>query len=251
MQLKVFPTRAAMSAAAAAHVADRLRYMIRSRRRARIVPATAASQIEFQAALADQRDVDWNQVDVYQLDEYIGLPADHPARFEHLLRNNLLAPAGIRHAHLLSGHDADDVLRRASRAVTVGEIDLAILGIGENAHIAFNDPPADFTSEDPYLVVSLDAACRQQQVSEGWFKSIREVPRTAITMSIQQILRAREIVVIVPDARKAAAVAATLTEPVSPLVPATILRTHHDVLLFADEAAMSKTSEEIRRSFDT
>ena len=240
-----------MSAAAAAHVAARLRHIIQSRGRAKLVPATAASQIDFQAALVGQPGIDWRQVIVFQLDEYIGLRADHPARFGHMLRAHLLEPAGIVTAHLLEGDDVDEVRRRASHQITSGEVDLAVLGIGENGHLAFNDPPADFTSDDAYLVVSLDAACRQQQVSEGWFLSIRDVPRTAITMSIQQILQAREIVVVVPDERKANAVAATLTAPISPLVPASILRTHHDVTIFADEAAMDKVPVEVRKAFTT
>lgn len=245
MNIRVFPTRTAMSQAAAHHAADALRQIVARRGHATVVVATAASQLEFQRALTGLPDVPWTEVEIFQLDEYIGLPHDHPAAFRQLLLAHVIRPAGITRYHLIDGQDATRSRTALNAQLSATDVDLAWLGIGENAHLAFNDPPADFTASDPYIVVSLDEACRQQQVGEGWFTSIDEVPMTAVSMSIRQMLRAREILVIVPDARKAAAVTATLEAPVSPSVPASILRTHPRVTLYLDAAsAGGRTSYE-------
>jgi glucosamine-6-phosphate deaminase len=240
MNIRVSTDRTSMSRAAAEHVAGVLRRVIAERGEARMVAATAASQLEFQRALIRQTGVDWSSVELYQLDEYIGLDADHPASFRRMLRENLIDPLSLPRFHLIEGASPDAARSRMNAAISGRPLDLAVLGIGENAHLAFNDPPADFTASDPYIVVSLDDACRQQQVGEGWFPNLAAVPRTAVTMSIRQMLSAREIVVIVPDRRKAAAVKAALESPVDPAVPASILRTHENVTLFLDEEAASE-----------
>jgi glucosamine-6-phosphate deaminase len=238
MHLHVLPDRARMSAAAAEDVAARLRRLLAERGRVRMVAATAASQIEFQHALAAAPGIDWTRVDLFQLDEYIGLPADHPARFSRLLAEHLMRPAGITSAHLIDVDAPDLVAARARMNAELAEpLDLAVVGIGENGHLAFNDPPADFAATDSYLIVALDEACRRQQVGEGWFARLEDVPARAMTMSIAGILRAREIVAVVPDARKAEAVRAALDGDVTPLVPASILRTHEHVTMYLDEAA--------------
>jgi glucosamine-6-phosphate deaminase len=239
MKIFVFPDRQAMSEAAARHVARSLGRVIADQGDVRLVPATAASQLEFQRALIRQPGIDWSAVEVFQLDEYIGLPDNHPASFRTMLRANLIDPTSLGRFHLIEGSNPETARAKLNHAIAGRPIDLAVLGIGENAHLAFNDPPADFDTTDPYIVVQLDAACRQQQVGEGWFASLNDVPKTAVTMSVRQMLSARELVVIVPDERKAAAVKAALESPVTPQVPASILRTHDNVTLYLDEAAAS------------
>ena len=237
MIVRVSETRRLMSEAAAVHAASILRRVIADVGRVRVVAATAASQIEFQEALVQQPDIDWSSVELFQLDEYVGLSADHPACFQHQLLTHLVEPAGIRRCHVIDGTSPDESIAVLNDAIGRVSIDIAFLGIGENAHLAFNDPPADFETSDPYIRVMLDATCRRQQVDEGWFARLEDVPTTAVSMSIRQMLSAEEILVIVPDARKATAVQATLEGPITPQVPASILRTHGNVTLFLDEAA--------------
>jgi len=240
MEIRILDDAPAMSRAAAAHAAAALRRVVAERGRARVVVATAASQLAFQHELVSLPGVPWADVEVFQLDEYIGLSADHPASFRRLLLDNVVRPAGVADVHLIDGADPDGTRAAMKRLLATRELDLAFLGIGENAHLAFNDPPADFATTDPYLVVDLDEACRQQQVGEGWFARLADVPARAVTMSVHEMLRAREILVIVPDSRKADAVRATLESPVSPSVPASILRTHPHVTLFLDRAAAAR-----------
>jgi glucosamine-6-phosphate deaminase len=240
MKLRLEPDRRAMSAAAARHAAASLRQVIARTGNARIVAATGASQLEFLQELTSQPDVDWPRVELFHLDEYAGVPESHPASFRKYLRENLIDRTGIVRYHFLDGQaDLDDVRRRVGAELSREPIDVMFAGIGENGHLAFNDPPADFDASDPYIVVTLDEACRKQQVGEGWFARIEDVPTTAISMSIQQMLKAREMLVVVPDERKAAAVKAALEGPMTPLVPASILRTHPDVTLYLDEPAAS------------
>jgi len=242
MRVRRFDTAGQMSAAAANHAAASLRAVLRERGEARVAAATAASQVEFQRALVHAPDIDWSRVELFQLDDYIGLADDHPARFTKLLREHVIQPAGITRHHLLTGADPWPAALAAARALAGKPLDLAFLGIGENAHLAFNDPPADFENDAPYAVVALDDACRRQQVGEGWYSSLSEVPRSAVSMTIREMLRAREIIVIVPEARKADAVKATLETEISPAVPASILRTHPNATLYVDAASAEKTS---------
>ena len=224
-----------MSVAAADHAAGLLRETIARKGRARLVAATGASQIEFLAALVAAPGIEWNKVDLFHLDEYVGLPITHPASFRRYLHDRLIDVVGIRSYHLLDGEsDCRRVAADAGRALTAAPIDLAFVGIGENGHLAFNDPPADFDTSEPYLVVTLDDACRRQQVGEGWFASLDEVPEQAISMSVRQILESRIILCVVPDARKAAAVKACVEGPVSPLAPASILQLHAATTLYLD-----------------
>ena len=202
---------------------------------ARILVATGASQFEFLEALAGRRYIDWHQVEMFHLDEYIGLAADHPASFCRYLLERFVTPAGIDRYHLLEGDkDPVEVIARVGAVLRAAPIDCAFVGIGENGHLAFNDPPADFDTTDPYIIVELDRACRQQQVGEGWFRSIEDVPSRAISISIRQILDAREILCVVPDARKAAAVKRCLEGAVDPEAPASILQTHPSVTVYLD-----------------
>jgi len=235
MMIKVFPDAAALAAAAAADAAANIRSAIAARGRARIIAATGASQVAFLNQLTRQPDLDWPSVELFHLDEYIGLPIDHPASFRKYLLERLIRPAGIVECHLLDGErDAEQVCREVGEALRRTPVDVAFVGIGENGHLAFNDPPADFETDAPYLIVRLDEACRRQQVGEGWFASIEDVPETAISMSVRQILTANAIICVVPDRRKAAAVRACVEGPITPMAPASILRTHANVAAYLD-----------------
>jgi glucosamine-6-phosphate deaminase len=236
MRVSVLPDRLTLARAAARDAAARMRAAIAARGQARIVAATGTSQMAFLDQLTRQTDLDWSRVELFHLDEYVGLPEDHPASFRRYLRERLIRPVGILRCHLIDGgSDPDAVCEELGRKLVAQPIDVAFVGIGENGHLAFNDPPADFETEQPYLVVRLDDACRRQQVGEGWFTTIDDVPERAITMSIRQILKARAIVAVVPESRKAAAVQTCLEGEVSPMAPASILRTHAETTLFLDE----------------
>ena len=242
MRIHLSPTADEMGAAAARHAERVLTETIDARGHARVIAATGNSQLAFLRHLVASTRIDWSRVELFHLDEYVGLAADHPASFRRVLREHLVDPTGIPTFHALDGEgDVDAVRRTVGAAIARAPIDVAFVGIGENTHLAFNDPPADFETTEPYLVVALDEACRRQQVGEGWFATIADVPTRAISMSVRQILAAREILVMVPDERKAAAVAATLTRPIAPDVPASILRTHPRTTLYLDTASASLT----------
>lgn len=232
---------------AAAHAAEAaLLEAIAAQGRARIIAATGASQFSFLKELTASREIDWRQVEMFHLDEYVGLPITHKASFRKYLMERLIQPTGIEHYHLLDGEgDVQAVCRRIGAELNAAPIDVAFVGIGENGHLAFNDPPADFTTEEPYLIVNLDEVCRQQQVGEGWFKYLSEVPQWAISMSIRQILKARKILCIVPDQRKAQAVKACLEGEISPAAPASILRTHPDVTFYLDKHSSSMLNRQV------
>jgi glucosamine-6-phosphate deaminase len=235
MIVKIFDDKQALAQAAAEQAASTLRKAMTARGHARIIAATGASQFEFLDALTSDRDIDWPNVEMFHLDEYIGLSADHPASFRKYLRERLIEKAGITQYHLLDGEsDPLATIALVGPALNSAPIDVAFVGIGENGHLAFNDPPADFETDAPYLIVELDEACRRQQLGEGWFASFADVPRRAISMSIRQILKANEILVIVPDARKAQAVKNCLEGEISPLSPASILRSHANVTVYLD-----------------
>jgi glucosamine-6-phosphate deaminase len=244
MLLRVFNDKASLGRAAAGQASTTIRHAIAKNGHARIVAATGAAQFEFLEALTATRQIDWSKVEAFHLDEYIGLPASHPGSFQKFLIDNLASKAGISNFHYLDGNarDLPASIREVSRRVTAAPIDIAFLGIGENGHIAFNDPPADFTTEEPYLVVNLDEACRRQQVGEAWFADISQVPERAISMSAQQILKAKELLVVVPDQRKARAVKACLEGEISPLAPASILRRHPNVTVYLDKNSASQLS---------
>lgn len=224
-----------MSRAAAAHAAAALEDCIRVNGSVRIVAATGASQIDFLDALTSSSGIDWSRVEMFHLDEYVGLPITNRASFRRYLLDRLIEKVGIQRYHLLDAEtDPELAARKVGEALAARTIDVAFVGIGENGHLAFNDPPADFATERPYLIVTLDEACRRQQVGEGWFASIEAVPVHALSMSVRQILKSREIIAVVPDSRKADAVRACIEGPVSPMTPASILQTHHNTTLYLD-----------------
>jgi glucosamine-6-phosphate deaminase len=240
VRIHLSPDVEAMSVAAAEHAERVVAAAIEARGHARVIAATGNSQLAFLHRLATSTAVDWARVELFHLDEYVGLAADHPASFRRVLREHFVDRTGIRTFHALDGDgDVEAVRRTVGEAIRSAPIDVAFVGIGENTHLAFNDPPADFDTTEPYLIVALDDACRRQQVGEGWFPTVADVPARAISMSVRQILAAREILAMVPDRRKAAAVAAVLTGPITPDVPASILRTHDRTTLYLDEASAS------------
>jgi glucosamine-6-phosphate deaminase len=240
VRIHLSDTADAMSAAAARHAERAIGDALAANGQARVVAATGNSQLGFLHHLARSTRLDWSRVELFHLDEYVGIPADHKASFRRVLHEHFVDPAGIRSFHELAGDgDVEAVRRTVGAALQRAPIDVAFVGIGENSHLAFNDPPADFDTTEPYILVTLDEACRRQQVGEGWFATMADVPTRALSMSIRQILAAREIVAIVPDRRKAAAVAAVLTGPITPDVPASILRTHGDTTLYLDTASAS------------
>ena len=236
MILKVFDDKNALGEAAAAQAAAAIRGAIAGRARARVVAASAASQLQFLEALTATPGIDWKRVELFHLDEYIGLPMTHPASFCKFLHDHLISKTGITHYHLLNGEaDPVQVIREATKAIAEAPIDVSFVGIGENGHLAFNDPPADFQTEEPYIIVNLDEACRRQQVGEGWFKDIDEVPKRAISMSVRQVLRSHEIIAVVPDTRKAQAIKACFDGSITPVAPSSIMRTHHNATIYLDK----------------
>ena len=240
MHIKTYTDRKTMSRAAARHAARVMTEAIAARGEARIIAATGASQFDFLEALTASPDIDWQAVEMFHLDEYVGLPIDHPASFRRYLLERLIDKTSIPRFHFLDAErDAAGAAARVGRTLSSAPIDVAFVGIGENGHLAFNDPPADFETDEPYIIVTLDAACRRQQAGEGWFASVDDVPAQAVSMSIRQILKSKEIVCVVPDARKADAVKATMEGPISPEVPASILRTHPSATLYLDRDAAS------------
>jgi glucosamine-6-phosphate deaminase len=250
--LKVFNDRIVLGQAAAEQASAAIRRALAERGQARIIAATAASQLEFLDALTRAPGIDWLRVEVFHLDEYIGLPVAHPGSFRKMLVEQLVRKTGIVDYHLLDGDAADplDVVRRVGSRLAAAPIDIAFLGIGENGHIAFNDPPADFQTEEPYIIVNLDEACRQQQVGEAWFADISQVPKRAISMSARQILKATEILAVVPGIRKAQAVKACVEDTISPMLPASILRTHPNATVYLDKNSASLLSPRLQKALN-
>ncbi|HEV2669109.1 MAG TPA: glucosamine-6-phosphate deaminase [Blastocatellia bacterium] len=246
MIIKVFNNKIQLGEDAARQAADAIRRAISERGRARIIAATGASQFEFLTALTKAPGVEWAKVEMFHLDEYIGLPVTHPASFRKYLLERLIGPTGMANYHLLDGEaDPDDVCKRVGKEISAAPIDVAFIGVGENGHLAFNDPPADFETDEPYIVVDLDEACRRQQVGEGWFAGLEDVPKQAISMTVKQILKAREIVCVAPDARKAEAVKNCFENEISPQFPASILRTHGAATVYLDTQSSSLLNPEL------
>ena len=242
MRIHVHADPAAMGRAAAAEAADAIRRSLAACDRASVVVATGTSQLQVLAALAAAEGIDWSRIDLFHLDEYAGLSDRHPASFRRYLRERFVERLPSRPGSFEWIDAENDPQRECARLAGVvpdGPFDVSLVGIGENAHLAFNDPPADFTAQEPYLVVDLDEACRRQQVGEGWFASLAEVPSRAISMSVPRILASRTIICSVPDERKAQAVRHSVNGPITPAVPASILQTHADCRMHLDRAAAS------------
>jgi glucosamine-6-phosphate deaminase len=240
MDVKIMPDKAQMGKAASAAGAALVREAIAQRGTANIIVATGASQFEMFEHLVREQDINWSKVTGFHLDEYVGLPITHPASFRRYLWERFVSrlPLPLRAFHYLDAEgNPQEECRRVSEIIRRHPIDVAFVGIGENGHLAFNDPPADFETEEPYIVVQLDDACRRQQLGEGWFPTFDDVPQLAISMSVRQILKSRAIICTVPDERKAEAVRNTVEGQVTPKVPASILQQHQKVGLCLDEPA--------------
>lgn len=225
---------------AAQKTAEVLKQAIKEKGSARIILATGASQFETLEALL-QHDIDWSVVEVFHLDEYVGLAETHKASFRKYLKERFLSKVSVKAAYLIDGEaDAEAQIKALTEKLAEADVDVAMIGIGENAHVAFNDPPANFETEEAFIVVKLDEACKAQQVREGWFEGLSSVPETAITMTVRQILKAGTIVSAVPHTAKAEAVYNSLQSPVSQAIPASILKTHPNWNLYLDHASAAK-----------
>lgn len=242
MKIRVYPDKEALGEAAAKAGAEKIRNALAERDRAFIVLATGASQFELLESLVAQPKIHWSRVEAFHLDEYIGLEENHPASFCRYLKERFekKLPCPLSAFHYIQGDtDPEKEIQRLNALVSSVEMDLAFVGIGENGHLAFNDPPADFETKAPYLWVLLDEACRRQQLGEGWFSSLEAVPKKAISMSIQEILRVKSLICTVPEARKAKAVQKALEGPVTSSHPSSVLQTHPDCMMLLDTDAAS------------
>ena len=240
LELEVFDTKAELGYAAAREAARIINQAISERGAAYVIAATGASQFEFLDSLVHE-EIEWGKVVFFHLDEYVGLQESHRASFRRYLKERILSRVRPGGFHLINGEAGDvyEECRRVGELISRQTIDVAFVGIGENGHLAFNDPPADFETDEPYILVNLDQQCRRQQVGEGWFESIDEVPTQAISMSITQILRSRNILCIAPDQRKSVAVKNCVELDVSPMHPASILQRHESVKLYLDRESAS------------
>lgn len=240
MQINIFATPAENGKQAALASGKILRAAIEKQGNARIVLSTGASQFEFFKNFVTL-DLPWEKIEMFHLDEYIGLTESHPASFRKYLKERFLAFVNVKEAFLVNGEgDLEAELKRLNEAVSRAPIDLALIGIGENAHIAFNDPPANFDNEEPFAVLDLDESCKKQQVGEGWFATTDDVPKQAITMTVQQILKSKNIITVAPHKSKATAIYNTLSKEVNPNYPATILKTHSNWSLYLDKHSAEK-----------
>jgi len=236
MNIDSSPDKAELGRRAGVAAAALIRKAIAENGRANIILATGASQFETLNQLASEPAIDWIKVVMFHLDEYIGLPITHPASFRKYLQERFLAKvSSLQAVYLINGEEnAEAECVRLAKIIAQHPIDVALIGIGENGHLAFNDPPADFDTEQPYIIVTLDEQCRRQQLGEGWFNTFEEVPTQAISMYIRQIMKSKHIICSVPDGRKALAVKNCLEQPVSNSYPASILQMHPTCTLYVD-----------------
>lgn len=237
MKISLCSDKLELGRRAASDGAEAIRRALSTRGQANVTVATGASQFEMLAELVKAADIDWCKVVFFHLDEYPGMPATHPASFKKYLTERLVQklPTAPKAFHFIDSlTDPAAECRRVGDIIKQHPIDVAFIGIGENGHLAFNDPPADFATEEPFILASLDEPCRRQQFGEGWFEKFEDVPTKAISMSVREIMKAAKLICSVPDARKAKAVKASLEGPVTPQVPASILQQHGDVTVYLD-----------------
>jgi glucosamine-6-phosphate deaminase len=245
MEIFVSNTISELGKQAANAAANLIRQAIKDNHSANIILATGTSQFETLHRLIAEPDIDWSKVVMFHLDEYIGLHVTAKASFRKYLKERFIEKIpSLKAAHLINGEaNAKEECDRLGELIKKHPIDVALVGIGENGHLAFNDPPADFETEQPFIIVSLDEACRKQQLGEGWFNTLDDVPKQAISMSIKQILKSKHIICSVPDSRKAMAVKNTLEQAVSNLYPASILQLHSNCSFFLDASSAALLSE--------
>ena len=241
MQIKIYETKDETSKHAAKRASATLKKAIDEKREAVFVAATGASQFDFLKHFTADKSVDWSKSRMYHLDEYIGITDQHPASFRKYLKERLISKLPIGEVNLINGEkNPEEECNRLNKMLEDEDVDIAFVGIGENGHLAFNDPPADFEEEDPFIVVDLDQDCRKQQLNEGWFDSLEEVPEQAISMTIKQIMKADEIICTVTGKRKAQAVKMCLSgDEVSPEKPSSILKEHDRAYIYLDKDSAS------------
>ena len=243
MKVSICKSKQDLGKEAATKGAGYIRDAIANYGQANIIVATGASQFEMLSELVKE-DIDWSKVSGFHLDEYIDLPEDHPASFRKYLKQRFVDIVQPKNFYYVDGNnDPIAECQRLGKLIQQVSIDVAFVGIGENAHLAFNDPPADFEVQTPFLVVELDEACRTQQMNEGWFETLDDVPKSAISMSIAQIMKSQNIICSVPDLRKADAVSKSVMGPVTPEVPASIMQQHLSTFLFLDPDSAAKISQ--------
>lgn len=247
MTINIYDTTHDLGKAAGTAAVQLILKAIEVKGSANIILATGTSQFEILNHLVAEEGIDWSKVVMFHLDEYIGLPIIHPASFRKYLQERFLSKLQpLKATYLINGEtDANAECERIGNLISKHPIDVALIGIGENGHLAFNDPPADFETEQPYIIVELDELCRKQQLGEGWFTSFDEVPKRAISMSIKQILKSKHIICSAPDARKALAVKNSLEQPIDNLYPASILQQHADSRLYLDKFSSALLSQNI------
>ena len=244
MEIRVFDTKQQLGEAAAKRGAQAIRSALRNKGKASIIVATGASQFEMLEVLIREPDIDWSKVTAFHLDEYVGMKKSHPASFRRYLIERFVEPLGSKVTlHEINAEDNPEAETvRLSKLIMDETIDVCFAGIGENCHLAFNDPPADFETDKPYIIVDLDEACRRQQMGEGWFATLEDVPAQAISMSIKQIMKSSLIILSVPDQRKAQAVKNAIEGSVTPLHPASILQNHNNTVALLDTQSASLLS---------
>lgn len=239
MEMTVLKDKYELGIAAGNKTGELIRNTIHEAGQANVILATGTSQFQTLEQLIQEKDIDWSKVVMFHLDEYIGMPITHAASFRKYLKERFLDKVPpLKAYYLINGEvDAEAERKRLSDIIRQHPIDVALVGIGENGHLAFNDPPADFETEEPYLVVNLDEKCRMQQMGEGWFSSLEEVPAQAISMSVKQIMKSTHIICSVPDGRKAQAVKDSIEQPVNPVYPASILQLHASCSYYLDQSS--------------
>ncbi len=235
MEVRICKDRVELGKSAARHVAMVLKDCIRENGSARIVLSTGASQFDTIKALAEEPGIRWECVEMFHLDEYVDLPITHVASFRKYLQERFVGRVGkLKAVHFVDG--TKECIAKLTEEIRKAPIDIGLIGIGENCHIAFNDPPADFDTKEAYIIVNLDERCKKQQMGEGWFATIDDVPKQAVSMTCYQIMQCKRIVSCVPYKVKAEAVEKTVkTKETTNLVPSTLLKTHPDFILYADE----------------
>lgn len=237
MEIRICKDRYELGKSAAKLTAQLLNDAIAEKGEARLCLSTGASQFDTLAALIQEK-VDWSKVEMFHLDEYVDLPETHPASFRKYLKEKFTTKVNLKAAHFVEG--TEENIKTLSAEILKSPIDVGLIGIGENAHIAFNDPPANFDVEDPYIIVALNDTCKKQQVGEGWFATVDDVPKYAVSMSVKQIMKCKNIVTCVPYAVKAPAIAATLKNTLTNEVPATMLKQHPAFTLYIDADSASE-----------
>ncbi len=246
MNVEIFDTKEELGVQSAQDATNKIKQAIQKKGTANIILATGASQFETLNNIVETTDINWSKVVMFHLDEYVGMPETHPASFRKYLKERVLKNVpDLKAVHFINGDSGDtkQECKRLNKIISEHPVDVALVGIGENGHLAFNDPPADFDTEEPYIVVELDEACRRQQMGEGWFDTVEDVPEQAISMSIKQILKSKRIICSVPDKRKATAVKHCLEGEVSNLHPASILQKHDNCTIYLDKDSASLLSD--------